>query len=651
MAVEDGNFTNNGTVTLKSDASGTAYLNDFDPSYTGTYLGNITVERFVTSGSGLGQRFFGTAVASGSVSGLDMTYASGYPQGAYVIPDVCNVSLAVGSPYSNLFQFEQAVVGAGECEQKGWYALNPSTSLAPARGYSGWMNDGSTLTVNGAPNTGNIQLITSGASGSGVAVADGWHLVSNPYPSSLNVDAFINDDFKSPTLFDASSGPFNGSFQPAALASGATIASMQGLFVEYDPVTATDVNLDITNADRVANSATTWYSTSNVFDQMLTINVFGNGFADKTHVFYADNTLVTNNFDDYTDSKKRASNFGQPTIYSSLNNLRMALNGFPTSDLGNSIPFGVDHGTDGNFELSFEGIVDFPTNTTIYVEDKQLGTYHNVASGNYAYTAMATDNSDRFELHFVLPVDLATVDANCAGDAGKIQLISTTGLADRDFVVANVNSTIATGALNTLDVDVAEGVYTVTVNDEFGGNQVYTVTVEADEAIEAIYDVSSIDVQVGEIVSFNNLTNNATSVEWNIADITSINGVNNATYTFDEAGTYVIELNVASDDCSDSKSFTVNVSNKTTSVTTLDSDNALRVFANKNTVVLEFLNSFEGNAIVEVQNVLGQKVFAGTVDANGTQRISIKDVTTGYYFVGVNVDGKSMATKLLLTKE
>ena len=97
---------------------------------------------------------------------------------------------------------------------------------------------------------------------------------------------------------------------------------------------------------------------------------------------------------------------------------------------------------------------------------------------------------------------------------------------------------------------------------------------------------------VGEIVSFNNLTNNATSVEWNIADITSINGVNNATYTFDEAGTYVIELNVASDDCSDSKSFTVNVSNKTTSVTTLDSDNALRVFANKNTVVLEFLNSY-----------------------------------------------------------
>jgi hypothetical protein len=129
LEMNGGNFdASAAVVTLKSTATGTAYLDDFS-LIGGTYIGNITVERFVTAGVGLGQRFLGSAVSGSSATGLDMTYASGFPQGAYVTPDVCNVSLLAGSAYSNLFQYEQANVSPGDCDQIGWFAMNPSQRL------------------------------------------------------------------------------------------------------------------------------------------------------------------------------------------------------------------------------------------------------------------------------------------------------------------------------------------------------------------------------------------------------------------------------------------------------------------------------------------------------------------------------------------
>ena len=423
---------------------------------------------------------------------------------------------------------------------------------------------------------------------------------------------------------------------------------MQGLFAKN---TTGATSFTVANSYRVASNAVVWMSSATLFDQMLTIDVKGNGFADKTYLYYSDDAVISNGFDPYGDSEKRNSNDGQPTIYTSLGNERMALNGYPVSSMGQSVPMGVDHGANGSFELEFDGLTNFPANTTIYVEDKQEGVYHNIANGNYAYTALATDNSDRFEIHFVLPIELATVNVNCAGDLGAIELVSTVGLSDRDYAISNATNVVSTGTLSALNAQVAAGIYTVTVTDAFGGNQEYTVEVAQDEAIVADYTVSSLAVQVGEIVSFNNLTANATSVEWNIANVASINGVNNATYSFNAAGAYEIALNVSNGECTDSKTFTVNVSNKTTSVTNVGADNNVTVFGTANVVTIAFEKAISTNASVDIQNVLGQKVFSGTVNASGSQNINLGEIPTGYYFVSISLEGERFTTKVFLSKK
>ena len=55
-----------------------------------------------------------------------------------------------------------------------------------------------------------------------------------------------------------------------------------------------------------------------------------------------------------------------------------------------------------------------------------------------------------------------------------------------------------------------------------------------------------------------------------ISEFTSISGVQNATYSFDEEGAYEIVLNVSNDDCSDIKTVTIIVAHKTTSIETVD---------------------------------------------------------------------------------
>jgi len=637
-------FTNSGTVVLKSIATGTAYLDDFTNS-SASYAGNLEVEMFVTTGGdALGQRFFGSAVSGSSAAGLNMTYATGYPMGQ-LVPDVCGTSLLWSSPYSNLFSWNQAATLLAGCEFSAWTAIPGSSVLTPGRGYSGWMNDNSIVKVSGTPNTGNVSFALSANNTSGNAVVDGWHLVSNPYPSPIAVNALILSGLTSPTIYNGDAA-YYGTFTSALLAGN--LASMQGLYAKN---TTGAANFTVANTSRVASNAVVWKSSATMFDQMLTIDVKGNGFADKTYLYYSDDAVITNGFDAYGDSEKKNSFTGQPTIYTSLNNERMALNGYPVSSIGQSVPMGVEHGANGSFELEFDGLTNFPANTTIYVEDKQEGVYHNIANGNYAYTALATDNSDRFEIHFVLPIELATVNVNCAGDLGAIELVSTAGLSDRDFTISNATNVLSTGALASLNTPVAAGLYTVTVSDAFGGNQVYTVEVAQDEAIVADYSVSTLEAQVGEIVSFNNLTANATNVEWNIANLATINGVNNATFSFNTAGAYEVVMNVSNADCSDSKAFTVNVSNKTTSVTTLGADNLVQVYSDKNVVTIAFENTFKANASVAIQNVLGQKVFDGTVNANGEQRINLGEVSTGYYFVSINVEGKSFTSKVYIAQK
>ena len=645
-----GTATNSGTVTLESSASGTAWLDEF--TNAGTYVGDITVQTYISTGSGLGQRYFGSPVASGVVSGLDGTYASGYSLGQITPTATCDITqLAAGSAYSNLFQWNENATFSIPCVQEGWEAISASSNLQPGRGYSGWVNDGSIISISGAPNSGNISYSTSGASfdinntNSGyVAGATGWHVLSNPYASPLNVDAVMNSGFASVQIYNGGSGPYSGTFLPALVTSD-VLPIMQGFVAQSGNLTGETFNG--TNALRVPGNQT-WQRPD--FGHMLTVDVEGNGMADKTYLYFKHD--ANDAFDAYGDCKKRESSQGHPTLYTSMNGDRMSLNGLSSNHMNRSVDLGLLSGSNGTFTLSFDGLTSFPATSLIFLEDNLTGDFVNIREvAEYSFTTNVSDDTDRFVLHFTSPIEITSTPSTCSGaDAAIVidfgQNVINNNVLNWDYsLVKNasiVNASLGQNGLITIS-DLDQGSY-----DLFLQNGSYTsqILVEIEGAARVAADFEDpIAVEEGTWVNLANLSSGAVDYTW------SAEGQNytsfDLSHVFTLVGSNDIVLEATNEDCEEIKVKTIEVYAKTTGIKDAPELEAARVYGQDNQVVIDLTGvvTFEGYS-ARVFNLLGQEIETVELTTSIT-KIDVKD--SGKYFLIQLVQGQTQKVfKVLL---
>ena len=627
--VLDGTFTNNGTVTLKNGA----YLDDFTNAGA-SFVGDITVETMAANGVSNDQRFISSAVNTPNTSEIGDDLVGPLGAGllgtnnvAVTVDNCATPTLTASSNYGNLFEFNESLVAS--CALDGW-VVRSSGSLQNGKGYSAYLANGSTFELSGAPNTGAISVpVTKGTSG--VADGEGWNLIGNPYPSPISRNAVVAAGGANASYF-VTTGVYQGSY--TAYGIGSNIAIGQGIQVE---VAATGT-IDFTNTMRNTNAAT-WYKTENWFTHKLEISVLGTQFADKTTLFF--NNDATNAYEPMFDVTKRKSNTGHPTLSTTGAGKNLTLNGLSVNDLGETVPMNLLSGADGSFTLSFEGLETFG-NTTIYVKDLQENLMHNIADGDYNFTATTLDNEERFELVFIPEVDFSTTKVDCDGNDGSILLANHNDLNNRSFTLTTTDFSV-NDDLGNLNQDLEAGIYSLTVVDAFGGTQVYQVEIETSEAIKADFTLSNAAVQVGEMISLTNSTTNSTNTVWNFGEGTSINHVTNPTFVYEEVGIYEISLNVSSEECTDKKIETITVSNKTTGISIVNNE-AILVHPNpvKDFLIVDYSRPIE----IEIVNILGEKVLK-----TNSNKVDMKAVTNGIYFVYVFDDAKTLMSVNKIVKK
>ena len=635
--ISPGVIINNGTLTLKSDATGTGYYDDFS-SPGGTYLGNMTVERYVPAGSGLGQRLIGSPVSGGSISGLDATYSS-YPTGQ-LTSDVCGL-LLFSSPYSNILEWHEDGPYTIGCVEEGWWAISEAASLTPGRGYSAWMSDGSVLSVTGPPNSGDLSYATTGVTGTGPAAADGWHVLANPYPSSLDVSSVILSGFTSPQTYDGSSGPFSGTYNPI-LVGGNNLAIMQGFAAQA----TAGSTFNALQADRNTASST-WQSQGDLFTQMLELTVVGNNFADRTYLYFSDNNTIDSDFNANGDCRKRESNVGQPTLFTIMGNDHLSLNGLSLEDFGQSVDLGLLPGSDASFTMNFEGLENFPDQTTIYLEDKLTGNIHDVSQGSYNFAATTVQDVNRFVLHFVPVIDFNIENVGCLGELGSIESINTN--SNRMFELTNNGSLVANGSISTLNTTLDEGLYNLVVTDQFGGLQSYAIEIESLPQVQADIYATHIEVELLEVVEFANVSIGATHFEWYLNDELILSDVNMFGNSFDEIGIQEIKLVATNNYCQDEKIVYVNVVEKTTT-SIADNDEEISnafIFTHSSELIVDLTKTnLKGTTSIEVYNLLGQVVGRTRLNDATLGRIDLSHVTPGYYIVKLSNGNTSITKKV-----
>lgn len=288
------------------------------------------------------------------------------------------------------------------------------------------------LVFEGTPNNGT-QTFTLATSG------NGFNLIGNPYPSSLNLGAFymansarISSTFyfwdnKSTNVtlqngatttnygyatFNAANGA-NPTWVPAPNGNGGTAVVPTGVvanigqgFIVKTLNTSVDTSLTFNNEMRDATNGTFFNKNNSSTEGKFWLRL--NSEYNTNNIFAVDYTNgASDSFDNY-DSK--AMGMGSDAFYTLADAQKLIIQGKESFDINDIVPVGVKHFQNGNFTIALvqkEGL--FNNGQAIYLHDKALGTYTDLQNGAYTFTANAGENTDRFEIVYKLNV-LATAE-------------------------------------------------------------------------------------------------------------------------------------------------------------------------------------------------------------------------------------------------
>ncbi|WP_404985272.1 putative Ig domain-containing protein [Chryseobacterium sp. M5] len=289
------------------------------------------------------------------------------------------------------------------------------------------------LVFEGTPNNGTqtFALATSG---------NGFNLIGNPYPSSLNLGAFYTAnsarvsstfyfwDNKSTNVtlqngatttnygyatFNAANGA-NPTWVPAPNGNGGTavvptggIANIGQGFIVKTLNTSVDTSLTFNNEMRGATNGTFFNKNNSSTEGKFWLKL--NSEYNTNNVFAVDYTNgASDSFDSY-DSK--AIGMGSDGFYTLAGTQKLIIQGKESFDIDDVVPVGAKHFQNGNFTIALvqkEGL--FNNGQAIYLHDKVTGTYTDLQNGAYTFTANAGESSNRFEIVYKLNV-LATAEA------------------------------------------------------------------------------------------------------------------------------------------------------------------------------------------------------------------------------------------------
>lgn len=399
---------NNGTCTVNSGGS---LIQAVGSELAGN--GTFTVKRVITGVQG--SRFIGSPINNVSVNSFGI--APSGTNGGQVQPIVgnCNPdSVAVSSPIGSILELREDATPIDNCSHSLWYVKSSGT-LTNARGYSMYTNGSQTLSFSGKVNNGIIEYpnLTRQAGSIGTPFVPpasqgtstrGWHIVSNPYPSPINLKAS-----------ELTAMGFNGQiqiWQPTSPSSGNWIASdpldpagvdiaiAQGFQIRKASVGGT-ANFTLSNSNRRSGNPTFYKNGPREHYLNVTLEA-NNSELDKTMVyFYAG---ATDGFDDELDANRLSASWNIPLLYSVADGERMRYNAYEELQQGEtkSVPLGVHSASTDNFSLVFNDVATLNSeNITVTLEDKKENTFSIVNDlFKYNFTRTFGEANERFVLHF-----------------------------------------------------------------------------------------------------------------------------------------------------------------------------------------------------------------------------------------------------------
>jgi hypothetical protein len=332
--------------------------------------------------------------------------------------------------------------------------IDPGEELTPMKGYAIWGDlDPAEVTFVGPLNAGSYSFNTT-------KVGEGWNLVGNPYPSSIDWKAasgwtktnvneaiYLHRDAATWATFVGNTGA-NGGTQ--------YIAPGQGFFVQA----ASDGILAMTDEVRVHNATAFFKSSGEVVPNLIRLEVSGNGYKDEAVVHFLAN--ATPGFDGSFDAHKFFGDVAEAAQIYSTGSTPLAINSLPETDM---VQVGIKAGTSGTYTIAATEINNLQYAT---LEDIKTGIFTQLADNSYTFNFDKGDNEMRFKLHFSMTgtKDNKTADA-AIYSYQKTAYIILNSLVTGDIFIYNISGQLIaskTSAAGTIVIELNNtGIYFVKV--------------------------------------------------------------------------------------------------------------------------------------------------------------------------------------------
>ncbi|HQQ96812.1 MAG TPA: T9SS type A sorting domain-containing protein [Cyclobacteriaceae bacterium] len=317
--------------------------------------------------------------------------------------------------------------------------------------------------LRGSVNAGNITLPASFTS-SGTLANDGWNLVGNPYPSTIdwNAGGWTKTNISN-TFYMLDNGlaiPVFASYNGTVGTNGGSrfIAAGQAFWVKSDGPGSPTVA--VTESVKVAGTSTTFFREA-LPANILRVTLKQGTVADEMVIQFTDNASVA--FDNQLDARKLPN----PTAFNlsslSSDNVKLAINAMPMSqDCYSSIKLDVSNVPAGSYSLNFSDFETFTNSLTkIFLQDAFTGQSIDVRlSTSYAFQVTsntASFGSDRFSIKVGEALSTISATGNTRCDAGTLTL-NASGAQDGNYrwftdaagtlpISGATSSTLITGTL------------------------------------------------------------------------------------------------------------------------------------------------------------------------------------------------------------
>ncbi|QBN20375.1 T9SS sorting signal type C domain-containing protein [Flavobacterium nackdongense] len=388
-------ITNNGTLTVLNNAN----LIQVDNVSNGG-AGTTTVNRNSNALSRLDYTIWSSPV-TGTQKLTDFSpLTSQSPSRFYNYAETANQYTAIASPTTTTF-----AAGSG-------YLIRMPNDAVPAPATQTFAG-----VFSGVPNNGTItNPITYGGA------ALGYNLVGNPYPSTIDAQAFITantTNIESSLYFWRKINGATGSSYavynplgattatPSSAVPNGTIQVGQGFFVKAKSAS----NVSFTNAMRVANNSNQFFKTKQVQKDRLWLNLTGaaDAFSQALVGYTADATLAVDMYD------AKYINDSPIALTSSINNEEYTIQGRPAFDASDVVALNFKTDLAGDYTIAldhFDGV--FATGQDVYLLDNTTGAETNLKNGSYTFNATAGIDNSRFSLKYqkTLKVDEPKLNEN-----------------------------------------------------------------------------------------------------------------------------------------------------------------------------------------------------------------------------------------------